>query len=193
MPYTDQRGARRAWLAAGLFAALALPFAAAAQSDDEDELSPAAVDALLRGPGPADASPGAPINGWFFERKNGTCRMYSFNDPLVLEANATGAQLQFRIIDGEIPEAHGSTVPVTVLLRDMPDDPYEELQGNAIASRTGAVAAYLFPVRLDEIIDRYPYGFELSVVGTDGYEIIASDTQGSQEHLAALKACMQRR
>lgn len=176
---TELRGARRVLLAAGLFAALVVPFAVAAQDDEDDDL-------------PAEAKAGSAINGWLFRRGNGVCRVYSFDDPLVIQANPadpSGTRLQFQVIDGGIPEAHGSKVAVTVLLREAPDEPFEEIKGVAEASRNGATPAYLLPVPLEELIARYPDGFQLVLLDKDGYQIVESDTQGSHAHFASLKAC----
>lgn len=189
---TELRGARRVLLAAGLFAALVVPFAVAAQDDEDDDLPPETVEAMLRSPGPAEAKAGSAINGWLFRRGNGVCRVYSFDDPLVIQANPadpSGTRLQFQVIDGGIPEAHGSKVAVTVLLREAPDEPFEEIKGVAEASRNGATPAYLLPVPLEELIARYPDGFQLVLLDKDGYQIVESDTQGSHAHFASLKAC----
>jgi hypothetical protein len=183
---------RHPLLSAALFAALALPLAAFAQeADDEDaELDPL-VQMMMSGEG----LPQADIeqdNGWFFERKDGLCRMYSFNDPLVIQAdpsNPLGTQFQFGMIDREVPEAHGAQVPMVIAMRGKADEEFQGFDATLIASRDPKNYGYLMAVPLGELVTRYPNGFQLVLLDKDQQRIMQADTLGSARHLAALQAC----
>ena len=94
---------RHLFLTTTLLAAL-LPLACFAQDDEKIE---AMRQMLMNAEGLPQATLGEEDNGWFFERKDGVCSMYSFNDPLVIRAdpsNPLGTQLQFRMIDAWCPK-----------------------------------------------------------------------------------------
>jgi len=184
---------RHPLLTVALLAALALPLATFAQDvDDEDAELDAMAEMMMSGEGIAQAELGEQDNGWFFERKDGVCSMYSFNDPLVIQAdpsNPLGTQLQFRMIDSEVPEAHGAQVPMIIAMRGKADEEFQGFDATLMASRDSKSYGYLMTVPLGELVTRYPNGFQLVLMDKDQKRIMQSDTLGSTKHLAALQAC----
>jgi hypothetical protein len=134
------------------------------------------------------ADMGEEDNGWFFERKDGVCRMYSFNDPLVIQAdpsNPLGTQFEFLMIDSVVPEAQGTQVPMVIAIRGKDGEEFGTFNAVVMASRS----SYVMPVPLGELVTHYPNGFQLVLLDKDQKRIMQSDTLGSAKHLAALQAC----
>ena len=113
---------RHALLTTTLLAALLVPLACFAAADDDDDEEMDAMVQMMQNPeGIPQANLGEEDNGWYFARKDGVCSMYSFNDPLVIQAdpsNPLGTQLQFRMIDSLVPEENGAQVPMILAMRD---------------------------------------------------------------------------
>lgn len=180
---------RHSFLASTLLAALLVPVAGFAQDDEK-------MDAMLQMMQSAEGLPQAELgeedNGWYFERKDGVCRMYSFNDPLVIQAdpsNPLGTQLQFRMIDALVPEENGAQVPMILAMRGNADDQFQGGEATLVASRDSGTYGYLMAVPLDLLVTRYPNGFQALLLDKDEKRIMQSDTLGSRKHLASLQAC----
>ncbi|WP_457096686.1 hypothetical protein [Lysobacter sp. P5_B9] len=176
-------------LTAMLLAALALPLAAFAQeADAEDAKVDSMVEMMKNAEGLPQANLGEKDNGWFFVRKDGVCRMFSFNDPLTIQADPSdplGTQFQFLMIDSVIPEAQGAQIPMVIAIRGKDGDEFNFFNAVVIASRN----SYVMPVPLGELVTHYPNGFQLVLLDKDQKRIMQSDTLGSAKHLAALAAC----
>lgn len=112
---------------------LALPafsHAATAQEEDgeQDELAELIVNPL------PESDLGEEDNGWLLTREDGTCRMYSFNDPLVLEANAADpstSAMRFQMFDEAISEPDRATLPLVLSMRAAADAPADAHQVTA--------------------------------------------------------------
>jgi hypothetical protein len=184
---------RHALLTTILLAALLAPLACfAAADDDDDEEMDAMVQMMQNAEGIPQANLGEEDNGWYFERKDGVCSMYSFNDPLVIQAdpsNPLGTQLQFRMIDSLVPEENGAQVPMILAMRDSADDEFQGGEATLVASRESKTYGYLMVVPLDQLVARYPDGFQAVLLDKDQKRIMQSDTLGSRKHLASLQAC----
>lgn len=175
-------------------ALLCLPATAAlAQSDEEEGMTIEDWEDMLSDPdGLPQADLGTQDNGWFLQRENGVCRMYSFNDALVIQADASDplrTRFQFGMIDREIPEAHGTQVQMTVAMRASDDAQFEGFDAVVVASHDMKNYGYLMPVPLGDLVTRYPNGFQLMLVDKNQKPVLKSDTRGSAKHLAELKAC----
>lgn len=173
-------------------AALCLPSAAAlAQNEQKDNVA-ALQNAFAKGEGIHQADLGTEDNDWFLTRENGVCRMYSFNDPLVIQADASdplGTQFRFGMIDRKIPEAHGTQVEMIVALRGSDDAQFKGFQVGVVASHDIKNYGYLMPVPLDELVTHYPNGFELVLMDKNQKQILKSSTRGTGKHLAELAQC----
>jgi len=176
-------------LAATLLAAFALPLAAFAQEADAEAAKIDSMVQMLMDPeGLPQADLSKDDSGWFFERKDGVCRMFSFNDPLVIQAdpsNPLGTQLQFLMIDSAVPEPQGTQVPMIIAIRGKDGEEFGTFKAEVLASSN----SYVMPVPLGELVKRYPNGFQLVLLDKDEKRIMQSDTLGSAKHLAALAAC----
>ena len=183
---------RHPLLTTTLLAALLVPLACFAQDEDEDEDLDPMVQMMMSGEGIPQANLGEEDNGWYFEKKNGVCSMYSFNDPLVIQAdpsNPLGTQLQFRMIDALVPEENGAQVSMILAMRGNADDQFQGGETTLVASRDSKTYGYLMVVPLDQLVTRYPNGFQAVLLDKDQKRIMQSDTLGSSKHLASLKAC----
>jgi hypothetical protein len=169
---------------------LASPFAAVADDDEEDD---AMFDAMMAEQGPPEVDLGESGNGWRFIREGGVCRMYSFNDPLVLQvdpANPLNTLMRFQLVDRDISEPDGARVQLLVALRGKPSGEFAVHPSTLTVSRA-TPASYLLPVSIQQMVATYPDGFQLVLATPDRKTIIESDTLGSGRHLAALAQCGQ--
>lgn len=174
-----------------LLASLSLSFPAVADDEEDDE------DAMLEYLMSEDGLPQADFgqrdsNGWFLKQENGVCTMSSFNDSLALQvdpANPDNTLLKFQLFDGEMPEADGTQVPVTLGLRDKPEGDYTVHSVMVTVSKS-SLPTYLLPTPLAQLVADYPNGFQLMLKDKTAENLITrSDTLGSGTHLAALVAC----
>lgn len=183
---------RHPFLTASLIAALLLPLACFAQDDEDDEDMDAMAAMMLSGEGLPEMDMGTQDNGWFFKRENGLCRMYSFNDPLVIQADPSdplGTRFQFGMIDREIPQAHGTQVQMILALRGNGEAKFEGHDAVVVASHDMKNYGYLMAVPLGGLVAQYPNGFELVLMDKNEKPILKSDTRGTTKHLAELAAC----
>lgn len=190
MHYHHPRGLRRVLLSASLFAALAMPFAVAAQDADDDEYDAALMDLIMSDKPLPEADLGEQDNGWFLERKDGACRMYSFNDRLAIESGSRGALFHFQFFDGNPGESPGTQVPMIVLLRDKPEAGFKAFDAVVEVAPEGGIPGYLMPVPLAELNRLYPDGFQLVLLDKEQKRVMQSDTLGSRKHLATLAGCL---
>lgn len=177
-----------------LLAALALPFAAAAQEADEDEDPQTAAlrEMLMSEEGIPQADIGDEVNGWFFSREKGLCRMFSFNDPLVVQVdpnNPLNTGLRFQMIDGSIPEKDGTQLQMAVAVRGSTDVELRAFAATATVSQ-GMPATYVIPVPIKDLVGKFPNGFQMVLGDATGEKrIMQTDTLGTGKHLAALVKC----
>lgn len=131
-------------------------------------------------------------NGWIFSREKGVCRMFSFNDKLMLQAdpsNPANSSLRFQMIDGDIPEPDGAQVKVMLVLRDKADAQFGGYEATALVSKA-PMPTYVIALSMKELAAKYPNGFQMMLMDATGSnKIMQSDTLGSGKHLAALAKC----
>ncbi|WP_133499107.1 hypothetical protein [Cognatilysobacter terrigena] len=173
-----------------LAVALVLPAVSFAQEDDDER--GAMIEMMTSSDGLPQANMGEEDNGWLLSQDKGVCRMYSFNDPLALQVDPAHPEttgMHFQVIDGTIPGAAGTQIPVVLAMRDKEDAQFGGYQGVAVVAK-GMVPAYVVPMPIKDLVEKFPNGFQVMLMDAKGEKkIMQSDTVGSRKHMATLGKC----
>jgi hypothetical protein len=169
-------------------AALCLPAAHAfAQDEEVDASTLEAMSAAL-----PEVNLGQQDNGWFLSRENGVCRMYSFNDVVSIQvdpANADNTRLEINMIDHTLAGDDGATVELPLGFRSSADGSYKVFPVPARVSREAGSYGYLIALPIQDLINKFPDGFQMVLLDADNNEVLSSSTLGTGKHLAALNEC----